>query len=223
VLCSALALHLVFGKVGSYFRYEAYAWAAALVGLLHLYREPLSRALAPGGAASSRIAVLGALAAGSLGYLFALASTPVASNNIYDQQYQMHRFATDYTHGPVAVNDLGWVSFRNPSYVLDLAGLASPEALEARYRERGADWIHRLCRAHGVKLAMIYDDWFTALPPGWVHLGTLTFARARITPAERNVQFYATAPDAAPGLRSQLLAFRLTLPAGVDFRFEETR
>jgi hypothetical protein len=222
VLLSALVLHLAFGKVGSYFRYEASVWTAALVGLLHLYRQPLARVLV-GGAASARIALFGALAAGSLGYLFALASTPLASNNIYDQQYQMHRFVADYTRGAVAVNDLGWVSFRNPSYVLDLAGLASPEALRARYSARGSEWIDRLCRAHGVQLAMIYDDWFTALPPGWLHLGTLTFARARITAANRNVQFYATVPDAAPALRSELEAFRRTLPAGTDFRFADVR
>jgi hypothetical protein len=223
VLCCALVLHLLFGKVGSYFRYEAYVWTATLVGLLYLYREPLARVLVPGGRAPARIALFGALTAGSLGYLFALASTPLASNNIYDQQYQMHRFVTDYTHGPVAVNDLGWVSFGNPSYVLDLAGLASPEALEARYHARGSGWIDRLCRVHGVQLVMIYDDWFATLPPGWVHLGTLSFARARITPADRNVQFYATNPDAATVLRSQLEAFRQTLPARADFRFAQTR
>ena len=36
--------------------------------------------------------------------------------NIYYQQQQMHRFAADYYKGNVAVNDLGWVAYKNDNY-----------------------------------------------------------------------------------------------------------
>jgi hypothetical protein len=35
----------------------------------------------------------------------------------------VHRFAVEYSE-PVAVIDLGWVTYRNDEYVLDLWGLA---------------------------------------------------------------------------------------------------
>ncbi|HEY0341328.1 MAG TPA: hypothetical protein VGC34_11030, partial [Steroidobacteraceae bacterium] len=121
-LAAALGMEFLLGKFGSYFRYEAYIWAAMLTMLIHLYRGTLARILAPGAVLAPQITLLGVLAAASLSYYFTLATTPFATNNIYDQQYQMHRFATEFYREAVAVNDLGWVALRNPDYVLDLAG-----------------------------------------------------------------------------------------------------
>ena len=49
---------------------------------------------------------------------------------VYEQQFQMHRFLANFPGRIVAVNDLGLVSYDRPPglYVLDLWGLASPEA-----------------------------------------------------------------------------------------------
>ncbi|MDX1696293.1 MAG: hypothetical protein R3208_21185, partial [Ketobacteraceae bacterium] len=55
-------------------------------------------------------------------YVVNLVTVPIASNNIYQQQYQMHRFAVEYYNKPLAVNDLGYVSYNNDNYVLDLWG-----------------------------------------------------------------------------------------------------
>src|SRR5262249_50097808 len=151
----------------------------------------LHGAFRAGGSIASRVAATGSLAAVSMGYAFALASTPLAANNIYDQQYQLHRFVVDYYKGPVAVNDLGQVAFRNPHYVLDFWGLGSAEAQRYRLHEPGGQWMQRLCREHGVDLILIYDDWFPNRPASWVRLGYLKLLRPKITPAEANVQFYA--------------------------------
>jgi hypothetical protein len=219
-LTAAVALQLLFGKFGAYFRYEAYLWTATLITIVHLSRAGLTRVLASGANRAAQVALCGVLGAASLGYLFALASTPLAANNIYDQQYQMHRFLTDYYRGPAAVNDLGWVSFGNSSYVLDLEGLASKEALQARLHEADSDWMRRLCQAHGVGIAMIYDGWFPNRPAEWVHMGTLKFDRIRITPAFAQVEFYATDRSAAATVRSELDAFQKSLPNGTRFRFD---
>jgi hypothetical protein len=219
-LTGALALEFLLGKFGSYYRYEAYIWAAMLVALIHLYRGALARVLAPGAALAPRLALLGVLAAASLSYLFTLASTPFATNNIYDQQYQMHRFVSDYYHEPVAVNDLGWVSLQNSSYVLDLAGLASQEALHARLDERGSAWMGRLALEHGVRLAMIYDGWFPDHPANWQRVGTLRFKQIRVTAAMSEVAFYATDTAAVPGIRAALADFQRTLPDRVSFHFD---
>ena len=220
VIASALAIEFVFGRLGAYYRYEAYICAATVLALIHLYRSVLSRVLASVAPLAPQIALLGGLGAVSLGYLIALANTPAASNNIYDQQYQMHRFVAEYYREPVAVNDLGWVSFRNPRYVLDFGGLASHEALLARYDEPGADWMRRLASRHGVHLAMIYDDWFPQHPTEWVRIGTLKFTQMRVTAADSKVSFYATDAASAAAIRAALLEFEKTLPRRVSFQFD---
>ena len=118
------------------------------------------------------------------------------------------------------MNDLGWVAFGNPNYVLDLGGLASHEALVARASEAGPDWMHRLAEQHGVHLAMIYDDWFAQRPPGWVRIGQLTFDQMRVTAAGTHVSFYATDAGSAAPIRADLAKFSVTLPKRAHFQFD---
>lgn len=219
-IAAALGAEFVVGKLGAFYRYEAYIWAATVVALIHLYRGALSRVLAPTTAPAAQVASIGGLAAASLGYLIALASTPAASNNIYDQQYQMHRFVSGYYREPVAVNDLGWVAFRNPRYVLDFGGLASREALLARYNAPGTDWMSNLARVHGVHLVMIYDQWFPQHPSQWVRVGTLEFTQMRVTAADSKVSFYATDAGSVAAIRAALSEFSKTLPRRASFQFD---
>jgi hypothetical protein len=222
-VAAALLLHLIFGRVGAYFRYEAYLWAGTVLTLIHLHQERLREALAVGGGAWGRVAVFGALGSVSLRYVFVLASTPLAANNIYDQQYQMHRFAVDFYKGPVGVSDLGLVSFRNPSYVLDLWGLGSLEAQRERLRNPTSAWMDPLSRKHGVDMIMIYDNLFPGLPTEWIFLGQLQLQRKRITPSGDQVQFYARSPVAACKALALLTDFAATLPPGARFIPGQTR
>jgi hypothetical protein len=220
VICAAMVIDLLFGKLGAYYRYEVYLCAAMAMALIHLYRGLLARVLGSRAALAQKIVAIGGLAAASLGYLVALATTPAASNNIYDQQYQMHRFVVDFYRQPVAVNDLGWVALRNPNYVLDLGGLASREALLARAREAGPEWLRRLTEQHGVRLVMIYDDWFPERPSGWVRIGQLTFDQMKVTAAGTRVSFYATDAEWVAPIRASLEKFRDTLPKRTHFQFD---
>jgi hypothetical protein len=217
VLAAALLLHLVFGRVGAYYRYEAYLWAAALLTLIHLYREPLRAALTGAGVFWRRIAALAPVAAVSMGYVFVLISTPLAANNIYDQQYQMHRFAVDFYQGPVGVNDLGLVSFHNPNYVLDFWGLGSAQAQRERFSNSSTNWMDTLSAAHGVNLMMIYDSWFPNRPRDWIALGELQLKRFRVTPSGSEVQFYSRDAESARKARTLLSDFARTLPPEVSF------
>lgn len=212
----ALAGHLALGRYGWFGRYEVYLLAALGCLLLYCYRNELGRWYhrTPGwrGAAATIVAMalLGAP------YLRATWLTPQGANNIYEQQYQMHRFAVSFG-GPVAVNDLGRVAYRNEAYVLDLAALGSTEALRAA-RTGEVGWQRRLVRRHGVELAMLYDDWAQDWLPGdWVLLARLSLGRRRVTPARDSVEFYATSPAAAAAIRPRLAAFAATLPEGVRF------
>jgi hypothetical protein len=144
-----------------------------------------------------------------------LFTTPLASNNIYEQQYQMHRFVSEYYQAPVAVNDLGWVSYRNDNYVLDLVGLASKQAFELRRKRNDSEWMDRLAKEHDVKLVMIYD-WFPIhIPKNWVSIGKLYLGKKKMTPAGSVVTFYALDAETFSRTKRLLVKFRETLPKGV--------
>jgi hypothetical protein len=120
----------------------------------------------------------------------------------------MHRFVTEYWKKPVAVHDLGYVSYRNPEYVLDLWGLASAEALRRRTTEKDPAWMAGMAQRHDVKLAMIYDPWFPNLPASWRKVGSMALSRKCVTPAWNEVSFYATDDAAVPEVTRALNDFK---------------
>jgi len=153
-------------------------------------------------------------------YVIGLSNNAFATHNVYLQQFQLGRFAREFHRAPIAVNDLGQVAWRNDQYVLDLWGLASTAALEARALNEDAGWVGPLALEHEVEVAMIYDKWFPGLPEEWVRLGDLHMAGVRVTPADNVVAFYATAEAHVPTLLEELRAFEATLPEGASFTFE---
>ena len=203
---AALGLHALVGRFGWFYRYEIYAlFFGALVLVVALAHA--SRIWRMAGAA----VLLAAAAAQAPAAL----QSPRAAQNIQDQQYQMHRFVADHWRQGIAVNDLGWVSYRiDPKlYVLDLYGLASNEALRQKHKD-GA-WMEAMVRRHGIRLAMIYPWWFEGVPDSWIRVAELRLSGARIAPAGDTVTFYATEPGAEAELRRDLANFASTLPAGV--------
>ena len=211
--CLALAgfLHLIAGAYGWVNRYEIYILASLIWGLAAITGKIMENARVQ---ASRRLgwALLPLVPTIGFPYLYGLTTLPLATNNIYEQQYQMHRFAANYWRKPVAVNDLGYVSFRNDPYILDLWGLASPQALKARMRGEDPAWMNVLAEKHGVRMAMIYSAWFPELPTGWKKVGVLRLSRKLITPAGNEVSIYATKPEFAREITDSLNRFRESLP-----------
>jgi hypothetical protein len=149
-------------------------------------------------------------------YVQAIYLTPRAASNVYQQQYQMHRFLTGYYRGKtVAVNDLGWVSYRRPAGldVLDLWGLASPEA--SRQTAKDDAWLDAITRRHGAGLAMVYPDWYEGIPEDWKPLGTMCMMSPKVLSA-RCVVFYSTGVGDTAALTAALADFTRTLPPGVQ-------
>jgi len=143
---------------------------------------------------------------------------PIASNNIYEQHYQMHRFATDFYKNPIAINDLGYVSYQNDNYVLDFAGLANIDALNYRLVDASTEkWMQKLAKSKNVRFAMIYDFWFKNVPEKWVKVAELFLSRKAITPASGKVSFYALDKETATQVASQLENYKKSLPEGVKF------
>lgn len=219
----AVSMHLVAGRYGWYNRYEVYIWLFLLLMGFYISGSAIQAVLERKGAGVVGIVALVAVPVvlAGLPYIKSLYNLPVAANNIYEQQYQMHRFAVDYYDQPIAANDIGDVSYQNSNYVLDLWGLASGKALELRRRRAGSAWLREICEEHQIGLVMIYQDWFKDIPRNWTKVGTLHLGKQKITPASSDVSFYATGPDSLPGIVEKLRAFVKTLPPGVTFDFAD--
>ncbi len=202
----AAGLHLLVGQFNWFHRYEVYMVLFSTLVVLHVLAE------------QPRILrgwfALGLLAC-ALPYLDATRTLIGATEDIYLQQAQMHRFATEFYTGNIAVNDLGLVSFdRRPGqYVLDLVGLGSAES--ARHRDKSPAWLDGITRRHNTGLAMIYPEWFGKLPSDWTPIGVLCLVRTPVMLSQPCVHFYATAVGDAPELTRDFRRFATTLPKGV--------
>lgn len=209
----AAFLHLGFGRSYWFHRYEVYA--------LIFTTLVVSSALAEWMAETKliwpwRSALLAGLVALGAPYAMALWQTPAAASNVYQQQYQMHRFVAEFYRNTVAVNDLGWVSYRRPTglYVLDLWGLASPEA--SRQTHKSDAWLDGIVREHGAQLAMIYPDWYDeGSPDDWELLGVMCITSPRTSISQPCVSFYSTQMGDPVALKALLRDFTRTLPVSV--------
>jgi hypothetical protein len=207
-MLAALLLSFLAGKLDGYGRYEVHALTAAGLAAVHLYANAIRTVLTvPVRAIILCIGlVLVCLRIGP----YVVTTAPLAARNIDRQQHQLHRIAECWRQ-PVAVNDLGWVSFRNDVYVLDLWGLGNEAARKARMSGESG-WMERLVVEKDVGLAMIYAGWFPQLPQHWIPVAELGFDGPHITPAYRSVQIFATRPAAVAGIRACVEEISLSLP-----------
>jgi hypothetical protein len=217
----AIGLHLLFGQYGAYNRYEIYIWTVTVLTVLYIGRYVLSENLKRTDFFKmTSLVTLWTILVNAL-IIHNLVTIPIASNNIYEQQYQMHRFSVEYYKKPVAVNDLGYVSYRNGSYVLDLGGLSSIEALKRRKNSVNAAWMDEIAKEHNVQLAMIYDNWFDGIPANWQKIGELHLGKTQITPARNFVSFYALNKNAYEEIYGLIKELRRSLPEGARFHSEK--
>jgi hypothetical protein len=148
----------------------------------------------------------------NFGFVVDMYNAPLASKNTHDQQYQLASLERDFLKEPVAVNDLGMVSYYGHQPVLDLWGLGSVDALRARVADPSGGWIGPIAQRKGVEFAFIYESWFPRLPASWVKVGTLTLPDQRITPACETVELFATNEAAASRLRVAFDHYRSSSP-----------
>lgn len=209
ILSLLIIIHIALGMSG---RYTEYLITSALFVLIFLYRDFLipffNQKPAKKIILISTIIILIFYKQTASVFL-----VPFAANNIYEQQYQMHRFATEYYKKPVAVNDIGYVSFRNENYVLDLYGLSSFESYKSWNSQSGFEWMDSLALKHNVNLIMIYEGWFKEIPKNWRKVAELHLGNSRqITVSDNVVSFFIRDEKFAGEVHDQLSRFRETLP-----------
>lgn len=204
--------HLFFGKFTGFSRYEIYILSFVALSALVIGRDQLK---SPG----MKLGVVFGLLLISIPYLNNTYRTPLASRNIYQQQYQMHRFAIEYWKKPVAVNDLGWVSYHNPSYVLDLWGLGSEEVRKMKLLgDLSAESLQKITDKKNVNLIMIYDIWYKNVPSSWTKVAELK--TSQVSAADGTVSFYVTPKVDLLKIRMLLQQFAKTLPSGASLVIE---
>lgn len=215
-MSALITAHLLLGSTGRFLRYEIYVWCYAAVISTYLLSKLWNRF-----DAAKRYAPLllfvGLFVGGHHFPLQAYFIYPDAGAAIAHQQRQLARLIDDHIQAPVAVNDLGHVSYRNPHYVLDLWGLASREALDARFGERNPHWADHLIERYDVGVVMIYDHWFEGrVNPGWTKVAELTIHRRMGALGGTIVAIYAVTPDDVDKLRADLEAFSDGIPEGSE-------
>jgi hypothetical protein len=221
----AACAHVELGKLGWFFRYEAYLVVLVLVsaGLLAARHAPplgdVLRGRWRGAGAAFAIALAGVAALGPLvrRALQAAEQAPVASRNIFEQQVQTARFFASLSSGePAAVNDIGAVAYFAPRPIVDLVGLASLDVARAKrfdiYRPLAAADVERFAGAASV--AVVYDEWVPDRPPAWTLVGRWSVDKCRSCYRE-TVSIYVTRPSEVARVEEALRAFAPSLPRGV--------
>jgi hypothetical protein len=209
-VATVVGLQLLTGRFGWFHRYEIYALAFAVLVFMHVLAERPRFMFG--------YFVMGLCFLGGMSISVFLFSTQ-AAGDIYDQQYQMHRFIQDFYRGTFAVNDLGFVSYQKPSddVVVDLWGLGSPEAASQTVKD--APWLRQITQRRAVSLVMIYPNWYKSIPEEWTPLGKMCLLSDPVVLTNQCVVFYSTTPAAREKIWNSLQRFAPTLPQGDKFIF----
>jgi hypothetical protein len=217
---AAILAHLMFGAVGSFYRYEVYILSVALFALLYAM-SALPRPAAKDGILLIKFAALSVCVIVANSYVVAAYLSPFASQNIYEQQFQMRRFALDFYKRPVAVNDLGLVSYGNDNYVLDLWGLGSEKVRRFRTSGNyGLQQIRQLTEDYRVGLVMIYEPWYAGrMPRSWRKVAVLH--TPQLTALMPDVSFFVTPDGDRAAVLDALKKLNAVLPPQDSLEFTD--
>jgi hypothetical protein len=124
-----------------------------------------------------------------------------------------------YQGSTIALNDIGAVNFLADVHCLDLWGLATYQVTELmRHHEYHTADILRLSKEAGVKVAMVYDSWYTpigGLPRDWVWVGQWALLDNVVTGGDK-VSIYAVDESETAPLMQKLRDFSPLLPKEVN-------
>jgi len=226
IAVSTAAVHLALGSVGWFYRYEAYLFVLVSLGLLiQTYRRVSACRGVPGFGNtlvgwSVVTALLIAAVGGSMRAHTAVRVTPLATRNIFEQQVQMALFVrSNRGLRTVVLNDLGAIAFFNDDLrLVDLVGLGMRRPSNEMLKDYGgvsSSEMSRLAQQSGARLAVVYPDWFAALPSDWVPVASWTI-RDNVVAGSDTVVFYAIPPQDPEELRSALANFEPRLPPTVE-------
>ena len=216
--------HLLLSGVGQFYRYEAYLVGAGLllicVNIGTAIPETARNAKAFRGGAILALILLAFVERG----LPSLRQIPIATTNIYEQQYQTARFLSRfYQNASVAANDVGAICYYANIDCFDLMGLANLYVARKRLAgEYDSRQLYTMTRMKDVTIAVAYEKWFErpdfgGLPSEWSKVGEWEIEN-NIVCAGEIVSIYAVDLSARKTLISSLEQFAADLPPTVRQR-----
>lgn len=137
--------------------------------------------------------------------------------NVYEQQVQMglflHRY---YDSTPIAMHDIGAISFFSRGKNLDLEGLGNVEVAQSRKDHYWtSDFLYAQCKKDSVRIAIVYDQSYPAdLRNHWYKIA-LWWMPDNVACYSDEVTFYAVDSSYGPQLKANLRAFQPSLPGDV--------
>jgi hypothetical protein len=213
---------LLGGKIASVPpRYEAYVLALNLCGIAIIYRDSVSAWCERATRARTGIFAT-ALVLVFAGYATQTLAVPEMARKEYLGPFQLHRFVTEFYRGAVATDQLGYVNYDNPNYVLDLSGLSSETVRRARADRRSTDWMDDLLSKRRIGLAIIDSENIETVPERWSEVAELEPPGGH-GPADNHIRFYAARPQDRPEIATALRRFASTLPRGDRLLWSDSR
>jgi hypothetical protein len=217
LVIAASILHICFGAIGWFYRYEAYLLVLAMLatGVVWKPFDAKMPALPRVVAIACGVVAMGLLAVRTIE---SNGGVLAATEGIYRQQYQAGRFLRRWYSGQrVVLNDIGAMTFVGEIEPVDLAGLANIDVARAR-RSQTFDtaFIRRVAARAGARVAIVYEEWYAGaggLPPEWTRVRRWS-TRCPVCGGD-TISFFAIPSDEAAALDRHLSQFEAELPSGI--------
>jgi hypothetical protein len=146
-----------------------------------------------------------------------------ATNNIYEQQYQVASFLNLYfNYQSIAANDIGAINYFATTQCLDLWGISNRDVLLSKLEKTyNTEKINDISNHYKVKIAVVYEKWFKnygGLPGSWKKKCSWVISNNVIC-GDSIVTFYALETSFADSLTKSLKEYSTRLPKGVKSFF----
>ena len=202
IIITPAVLHILVGRFGWFYRYEVYIYLYLSLLILMLIDFKKMK--------SSWVAVWTVFfVIVYWPYLGSVGKLRQACRNIYYQQGVTVDFLNKYLPEAIGTNDIGYVGFKHPFYVLDLYGLASKEALDYRLHAPNFDWVTNLAKEHNVEVIFVYLKWINP-NSDWVKVAEFETTERSVVLGYPILWVYAK-PTRVAGLRKDLIEFQKTI------------
>lgn len=229
ILTTIVNMSLIeFHQNGWFYRYDAYLMALGIIAVIIGINDyiPEIKALLNTQKVIVRTAAIVMTVILILPFLLRAVTfmeVPFATNNIYDQHYQMSSFVREYASGiNLAANDIGMIDFGTDNGVLDLYGLSNMEVardkLERRY---DTESINKITKEAGIRLAIVYENGYGqygGLPRNWVKIGEWTMTDYNFVCGYETTTFFSVNSADTDKLRNMLKNYSAKLPGSVVFK-----
>lgn len=220
LLITTTLFHLWFANTSVLFRYEAYLVGCSIPVLCVMAGKYIPGLLPEKWVARQWLAL----------FVMLLLAIPMAlrsqaafdlmtqgSINIYEQQYQMGQFVKRYyPNTPIAMGDIGAISFYSAGRNLDLEGLGNLDVARSRKNNYWTpDFLYWLTRRDSVRVAIVFDRSYPLQLLHHWHKIAIWQIPNNVACYSDVVSFYAVDSTEGPKLEQNLQAFQSSLPGDI--------